>query len=268
MMISSSSPRPDEQVLRHGAQISDAAPTHVGRPTRDTRPTAQSQGWRLVAALHKLTEDDVQLNRMPGSGLHRQAELTWHGRNVAVNTSQTGCVHTQGKGAGSLAQSLSPGARRCAPAVSPDVSNPDTVATPPHDQDSTSDSHISQPSHGQRLVVCLPHVVSACSLFTSSVTRLFSEVRLPHTPLRFLPLVMSFLLLSLSRFSGTCSHFTKGRSHTQRKRIRRAGSQTASRRGARQVPQDNVRPLGRLVRSAPVSVLLPKGGDPRCARRR
>ena len=106
MMISSSSPRPDEQVLRHGAQISDAAPTHAGRPTRDTRPTAQSQGWRLVAALHKVTEDDVQLNRMPGSGLHREAELTWHGRNVAVNISQTGCVHIQGKGAGSSAQSL------------------------------------------------------------------------------------------------------------------------------------------------------------------
>ena len=57
-----------------------------------------------------------------------------------------------------------------------------------------------QPSHGQRLVVCLPRVVSACSLFTSSVTRLFSEVRLPHTPLRFLPLLMSFLLVAFFRY--------------------------------------------------------------------
>ena len=44
---------------------------------------------------------------MPGSGLHRQVKVHWHGRRLAVNIWDTGRVHVQGTGARNFAQLLS-----------------------------------------------------------------------------------------------------------------------------------------------------------------
>ena len=189
MMISSSSPRPDEQVLRHGAQISDAAPTHVGRPTRDTRPTAQSQGWRLVAALHKLTEDDVQLNRMPWLQTSQtgEAHLAWphrRGQHLADRTRSQFKVRAPAAHLNRSASSLLGAPRR---PFLPTSSIPGHCqATPPHD----FKVRLQGPTFhslpmGSAWIVCHPHVVSACSLLQELwVIRLCSKVRSPpHPPL-------------------------------------------------------------------------------------
>ena len=141
------------------------APTYAGLPnTRHSHGTVQGcwSGTQLLEALHKLTEDVVHLNRMPGSGL--QAKPTWNGRTVAVKCWQTGRVHVQGKGASSLAPSLSSLAFSTPPPppVSPDASSLDSVATPPHDQESTSGSDISPLK--QCLFQRFSHEVSVCFL--------------------------------------------------------------------------------------------------------
>ena len=54
----------------------------------------------LITAVNSLLDSDHRLSRMPSSGLHRQLKIQWHGRQLAVNTWQTGRVHVQGKGSG------------------------------------------------------------------------------------------------------------------------------------------------------------------------
>ena len=61
-------------------------------------------GTELVDALQDLTDEIVQLKRMPGSGLIRQAKITWMGRRVLVGIWETLHVRVQG----SLNWTLSP----------------------------------------------------------------------------------------------------------------------------------------------------------------
>ena len=61
----------------------------------------------LSGTVNSLLDRDHCLARMPGSGLHRQLKIQWHGWQLAVNIWQTGRVHVQGKGAGRFARLLS-----------------------------------------------------------------------------------------------------------------------------------------------------------------
>ena len=73
---------------------------------------------------------------MPGSGLHRQLKIQWHGRQLAVNIWQTGRVHVQGKGAGRFAWLLS---LAHASSLDPEA----TLSTPPFASSSLSSDSAS-----------------------------------------------------------------------------------------------------------------------------
>ena len=63
-------------------------------------------GSQLVSALHSIFGCDFHLQRMQGSGLHRQVKVLWRNHRLAVNIWGTGRVHVQGKGASHFAQLL------------------------------------------------------------------------------------------------------------------------------------------------------------------
>ena len=63
-------------------------------------------GSQLVSALRSIFGRDFHLQRMPGSGLHRQVKVLWRNHRLAVNIWGTGRVHIQGKGASHFAQLL------------------------------------------------------------------------------------------------------------------------------------------------------------------
>ena len=63
-------------------------------------------GSQLVSAVRSIFGCDFQLQRMPGSGLHRQVKVLWRNHRLAVNIWGTGRVHIQGKGASHFAQLL------------------------------------------------------------------------------------------------------------------------------------------------------------------
>ena len=166
---------------------------------------------QLIDALQDLTNERVQLKRMPGSGLRRQAKITWTGRRAAINIR---CPHVQGKQAASLAQTVSAGIKGASrrPSVSSDAPITNPTGTPP------------QECSG----LCRVSFFSSCGVWVSHVLRVFwclwggaLSVLFGFLPEKF------------------CSSIVV-RSRTPRERIRGVGSQAASRRGAKPVTQPSL----------------------------
>ena len=171
-------------------------PAPYGRPAHGTVQGVWT-GSRLVQALSSLCACDVELSRLPGSGLHRQTKVYWRGNILSVNIWQTGRVHVHGLGAGDLARRLS----------------------------SLPCDSLSQTAHaGSDTSGVGYHPLPETPGFMNSFVRWFRV---------FCSLVwhvLVFMPLRLRSFLGSPSWSKR---HRRRKQIKGIGSQAAARRGAR-----------------------------------
>ena len=108
---------PDTLPIPHFSECSGTVPQRrLTKPRKRDAPSPHKPAHGTVRAcwpdtqlthpLQNLTDSVVELERMPVSGLHRQAKIQWNGRNMAINVWQTRRVHIQGREAGNLALPL------------------------------------------------------------------------------------------------------------------------------------------------------------------
>ena len=154
---------------------------------------------QLVKALSSLCDTPSQLKftRLPGCGAHSQLRFPWKGNTVLVNTWHTGRVHLQGFGACDLARQLSE--------MSPSTSRVRTRSSSPGSTGDSSGDGNNPSWVGRNLCLTLFMWIIHLGIFAG--LRLSGGLRLLSC---FLP-----------------------RRVFRRKKIRGAGSQAASRRGAR-----------------------------------
>ena len=172
------------------------APPPCGRPAHGTARGVWT-GSRLVQALSSLCACDVELSRLPGSGLHRQTKLYWRGNVVSVNIWQTGRVHVQGFGAGDLARRLSSLSR--------------------DSRSQTAHAGSDTPGVGY-------HPLPETFCFLHSFIRWFRV---------FCFLVWHVLVFMLLRLRSFLGHPSRSKRRRRHKQIKGVGSQAAARRGAR-----------------------------------